>query len=211
MRFTKKRWYILPIMIVITFSLIFSQLNSSSYAKINKDNKCLKENLIFTSNSISFERQISNLKNLKVILLTDGLFSDAGWGAFGYNAVRALEQKYGYHVDFKENVNVLDMESILVECANAGYDLIIAHGFEWGEVVLKVSKNYPNTKFLVFPGLVKSSNVISIFPMQQEATYVLGALAAMISKTNIIGFIGGKPYPNLINIYEGYKQGSLSL
>jgi basic membrane protein A and related proteins len=44
--------------------------------------------------------------------------------------------------------------------------------------------------------------------MQQEGTYVLGALAATMSKTGIIGFVGGERYPNLINIYEGYKQGA---
>ena len=33
----------------------------------------------------------------------------------------------------------------------------------------------------------------------------------MMSKTNIIGFIGGKAYPNIINIYEGYKQGALHI
>ena len=44
------------------------------------------------------------------------------------------------------------MESVIVKCANAGYGVIIAHGFEWGKTVLKVSKDYPNTKFIVFPG-----------------------------------------------------------
>lgn len=44
--------------------------------------------------------------------------------------------------------------------------------------------------------------------MQQEGTYLLGALASSMSKTGVIGFVGGEPYPNLINIYEGYKQGA---
>src|SRR5919106_6185544 len=44
--------------------------------------------------------------------------------------------------------------------------------------------------------------------MQQEATYLLGALAAMMSKNGTIGFIGGERYPNIINIFEGYKQGA---
>jgi basic membrane protein A len=44
--------------------------------------------------------------------------------------------------------------------------------------------------------------------MQQEGSYLLGALGAMMSKTNVIGFVGGMKYPNLINILEGYKQGA---
>ena len=47
-----------------------------------------------------------------------------------------------------------------------------------------------------------------LFPMQHEGAYLLGALAAMLSKTKVIGFVGGEKYPNLINIFEGYKQGA---
>ena len=39
---------------------------------------------------------------LRMALLTDALFSDAGWGAFGYNAAQALNDKYGHTIDFKD-------------------------------------------------------------------------------------------------------------
>ncbi len=209
MIYTVKKWYTFTIIMGITLIVGLSQVSSSSYAFFDNDNNILTTASITTSH-ISFE-QVSNIKKSKIVLLTDGLFSDASWGAFGYNAARALEEKYGYDVDFKENVDVQDMESVLEESANAGYGIIIAHGFEWGKAVLKVSKEYPHTKFIVFPGLVHSPNVASIFPMQHEATYLLGALAAMMSETNIIGFIGGKQYPNILNIYEGYIQGALKV
>ena len=164
-----------------------------------------------SSPSSSFSNQTTNTldtKKMKIALLTDALFSDAGWGAFGYNAAQALNNKYGYKIDFKDNVPIPNIEGILREYADAGYDLLIAQGFEWGQPAVKVGKDYPNTKFVVFTGLANSTNVASIFPMQQEGTYLLGALASMMSKTGVIGFIGGEKYPNLINIYEGYKQGA---
>jgi basic membrane protein A len=147
-------------------------------------------------------------KKLKIAFLTDGLFSDAGWGAFGYNAAQAIQGKYSHIVDLKENVPIPKIEETLRDHAKAGYDLIISHGFEWGAPSVKVGKDYPEVNFVIFTGLVNSSNVASIYPMQQEGTYVLGALAATMSKTGIIGFVGGERYPNLINIYEGYKQGA---
>src|SRR5215213_8399683 len=147
-------------------------------------------------------------KHLKIALLTDALFSDAGWGAFAYNAAQAIKTKYGHGFEFKDNVAIPDIEATLRDYADKGYDLIIAQGFEWGEPAVKVGKDYPNTKFVVFTGLANSTNVASIFPMQQEGSYLLGALAAMMSKTGVIGFVGGERYPNLINIFEGYKQGA---
>jgi len=181
-------------------------LSSSSYAF--SDINTIEQTTTTTTTHELYEKNNSNIKDLKIALLTDGLFSDTGWGAFAYNAAHALEIKYGYDFDFKENVAIPDIEIILREYANAGYDLIIAHGFEWGTPAIKVAKDFPHINFVIFTGLVKATNVASIFPMQQEATYLLGALAAMMSKTNVIGFVGGEKYPNLINIYEGYKQGA---
>jgi basic membrane protein A len=133
---------------------------------------------------------------LRIALLTDALFSDAGWGAFGFNAAQELNNKYGHTVDFNDDVAIPDIETTLRDYANNDYDLIIAQGFEWGDPAVKVGKDYPNTKFA------------SIFPKQQEGAYLLGALAAMMSKTGVIGFVGGERYPNLLNIFEGYKQGA---
>jgi basic membrane protein A and related proteins len=44
-----------------------------------------------------------DLKKLKIALLTDALFSDAGWGAFGYNAAQTLNNKYGHEIDLKDS------------------------------------------------------------------------------------------------------------
>ncbi|HZB17222.1 MAG TPA: BMP family ABC transporter substrate-binding protein, partial [Nitrososphaeraceae archaeon] len=115
-------------------------------------------------------------KPLKIALLTDALFSDAGWGAFAYNAGQAIKTKYSHEFEFKDNVAIPDIEATLRDYADKGSDLIISHGFEWGEPAIKVGKDYPNTKFVIFTGLAKSTNVASIFPMQQEGSFLLGAL-----------------------------------
>ncbi len=136
---------------------------------------------------------------LRIALVTDALFSDGGWGATAFNAAKQLETKYGHQVAYAENIAIPDIESTLRQYSEDGYDLIIAHGFQWGDPAVKVGKEYPNTKYVVFTGLVNSENVASIFPMQQEGTFLLGALAAMMSKTNIIGYIGGDQLDNFLS------------
>jgi basic membrane protein A and related proteins len=154
----------------------------------------------------------SSGKSLRVAYLTDGLFSDAGWGAFAYNSGQEIISKYGYEVTFLDNVSISNIETTLKDYADRNYDIIIAQGYEWGDPVIRIANKYPDTKFIVFTGLVSSENVVSIFPKQQEATYLLGALAGMLSKNHTIGFVGGDDkYPNLKSIYEGYKQGALDV
>jgi len=198
--------YIKTLVIVVLAMFGVLVIFSSNIFPISADYTKIPEKLITTPTQD--QSTADNGKKLKIAFLTDGLFSDAGWGAFGYNAAQALEGKYSYMVDYKENVPIPKIEETLRDYANSGYDIIISHGFEWGKPAVKVGKDYPETKFVIFTGLVNSSNVASIYPMQQEGTYVLGALAATMSKTGIIGFVGGERYPNLINIYEGYKQGA---
>ncbi len=198
--------YIKTLVMVVLVMFGVLVIFSSNIFPISADYTKISEKLITTPTQD--QSTADNGKKLKIAFLTDGLFSDAGWGAFGYNAAQALQGKYSYIVELKENVPIPKIEETLRDYAKAGYDLIISHGFEWGKPAVNVGKDYPAAKFVIFTGLVNSSNVASIYPMQQEGTYVLGALAATMSKTGTIGFVGGERYPNLINIYEGYRQGA---
>ena len=146
--------------------------------------------------------------NLSIAVITDANFSDKGWGESSLNAAHYIERKYNSSITAEDNVAIPDIEMTLRKYAESGYDLIIAHGFQWGEPALEVGEIHPQTRIVVFTGLVESSNVASIFPQQQEGSFLLGALAGMVTNTSVIGFIGGEEYPNVVNIYEGYKQGA---
>ena len=145
----------------------------------------------------------------KVALVTDALFSDQGWGTNAYTAATNLSEKYGFELGTAESVAIPDIESTLRDFAEQDYDLIIAHGFQWTDPALTVSPDYPDTKIFVFTGYASGPGVASISPLQQEGTFPLGALAGMLTETNVVGFVGGQPYPNLINIFEGFKAGAM--
>ena len=141
-------------------------------------------------------------KILKIALLTDGLFSDGAWGATAFNAAKQLETNYGHKVTCVDNIAIPEIEPTLRQYSQDGYNLIIAHGFQWGDPAVRVGADYPDTKYVVFTGLVASNNVASIFPMQQEATFQLGALAAMMSKTGTIGYVGGDKLDNFLTTVQ---------
>ncbi len=168
----------------------------------------------FTENAIDLDEAFTNefLPQAgvdKVALVTDALFSDQGWGTNAYTAATNLSEKYGFELGTAESVAIPDIESTLRDFAEQDYDLIIAHGFQWTDPALIVSPDYPDTKIFVFTGYASGPGVASISPLQQEGTFPLGALAGMLTETNVVGFVGGQPYPNLINIFEGFKAGAM--
>ena len=164
--------------------------------------------IAFTTSG-NFQRNPAEPKStLRIAVVTDALFSDKGWGESSLNAARAIESKYGFEVVTEDNIPIANIESTLKRYAEAGYDLIIAHGVQWGDPALRVGKQYQGVKIVVFTGLVQSENVASIFPQQQQGSFLLGAIAGMMTQTNVIGYVGGEEYPNVVNIFEGYKQGA---
>ena len=156
----------------------------------------------------SLPKGLEPKSTLRIAVVTDALFSDEGWGESSLNAARFIESKYGFEVVTEDNVPIADIESTLQKYAQDGYNLIIAHGVQWGDPALVVGKQHPDVNIVVFTGLVRSENVASIFPQQQQGSFLLGALAGMVTKTNVIGYVGGEEYPNVVNIFEGYKQGA---
>ena len=87
-----------------------------------------------------------------------------------------MKSKYAIDLTASDGIAIPDIESTLTDYADGGAKLIIAQGFQWGDPVLKVSPQYPDTKFVVMTGLVKGPNVASIFPMQQQGSFLLGGL-----------------------------------
>jgi basic membrane protein A and related proteins len=162
----------------------------------------------FTTSSSLPRNPAEPKSELRVAVVTDALFSDEGWGESSLNAAKFIESKYGFEVVTEDNVSIADIESTLKRYAQSDYDLIIAHGVQWGDPALRVGEQHPDARIMVFTGLVGSENVASIFPQQQQGSFLLGALAGMMTETNVIGYVGGEEYPNVVNIFEGYKQGA---
>jgi basic membrane protein A len=164
--------------------------------------------IAFTVSASSPRNPAEPKSELRIAVVTDALFSDEGWGESSLNAAKFIESKYGFEVATEDDVSIPDIESTLKRYAQDGYDLIIAHGVQWGDPALRVGEQHPDVRIVVFTGLVWSENVASIFPQQQQGSFLLGALAGMMTETDVIGYVGGEEYPNVVNIFEGYKQGA---
>lgn len=145
---------------------------------------------------------VRNIPSANVYLLTDADFNDQGWGTQGLSSV------YSLNASSVDRIPISDVVTSLIEHADKNPKMIIAQGFQWGDPILKIAPSYSNIKFVVMTGLVKAPNVLSIYPEQQQGAFLLGAVAAMMSKNHVIGFVGGEDYPNIVNIADGYEQGA---
>lgn len=101
-------------------------------------------------------------------------------------------------------------EQSLRRFAQQGHNPVVVTGFSWGQAVKAVAPEYPDTKFVLIDSVVDLPNVRSVTFKEQEGSYLVGLMAAMASKSNKVGFVGGMDIPMIRAFACGYKQGAKS-
>ncbi len=99
-------------------------------------------------------------------------------------------------------------EQALRRLAEAGANPVVMTGFAFGDVLSKVAPDFPETKFaIVDVDWLDLPNVTQIAFAEHEGSYLVGMMAAMASKSNTVGFIGGMDIPLIRRFGCGYAQG----
>lgn len=102
-------------------------------------------------------------------------------------------------------------EELLRLLASQKYDLIFGVGFLFTDHIAKVAKEFPNVKFALIdgyiPDLKKDSNIICLAFKEHEGSFLVGAAAAMKSKTGKVGFVGGMKIPLIERFEAGFHAG----
>ncbi|MEM9580577.1 MAG: BMP family ABC transporter substrate-binding protein [Pseudomonadota bacterium] len=102
-------------------------------------------------------------------------------------------------------------EQALRRFAEAGANPIVMTGFAFGNVLSEVAPDYPDTKFAIIDMVVDQPNVRSVVFNEHEGSYLVGMMAAMASKSNTVGFIGGMDIPLIRKFACGYAQGVMAV
>jgi len=106
-----------------------------------------------------------------------------------------------------EPQNDAQREQALRRFARDGFSPIVAVGFSQASALEKVAKEFPQLKFTIIDSVVNLPNVQSITFKEHEGSYLVGLLAALTSKTDKVGFVGGMDIPLIRRFACGYIQG----
>ena len=150
-------------------------------------------------------------KTFKVTLCLSGAANDMGWCQSAYEGLKLLESDYGCETAYTENLTPDDIEAAFADYAANGFDVVIGHGYEFGDPAVEVAEQYPDTKFIVTEGEVSADNVASYVTKCEEGGYIMGMLAAGMSKSNKIGFVGPIQGASLVKIMNGFEDGAKSV
>jgi basic membrane protein A and related proteins len=132
---------------------------------------------------------------------------DQSFNASAYRGAQKAEKELGIKLKTVEVRDAAADESMLRTLAAKKLDLIIAIGFSHAGAIAKVAPLFPKQKFVIVDSEVKLPNVTSVMFAEQEGSFLVGAMAAMASKTMNVGFIGGMDIPLIRRFSMGYDAG----
>ena len=149
------------------------------------------------------------------------VFDVGGRGDKSFNdaAYKGLERAVtDLHVvaEYIEPGDGSDRESGIRLLAARGFDLVIGVGFIFSDDLYAIAKEYPSVRFACIDYakfdehgfVVPPPNMVALKFKEEEGSYLVGALAALLSKTKTIGFVGGMDIPLIRKFDGGYRAGA---
>jgi len=155
----------------------------------------------------------SPITTMKVALIAPSAHNDLAFTQSMYAALQQLKAKYHFQLSVSENQFVVaDAANIMRQYAAEGYNLIIAHGSQYGGTIQQLAPKYPKVSFAW--GTASSTfnlpNVYAYQASSNEGGYVQGYMAALLSKTKVLGVIGPIAVGDAKLYVDGFKAGALA-
>jgi len=151
---------------------------------------------------------------IKAAWIYVGPVGDAGW-SFAHDLGRkAVEAKFGDAVKttFVEKVpEGADAERVIRDLAQQGNKIIFATSFGYMDAMLKVAGEFPDVKFEHATGYKDAPNMRIYDASFYQDTYMAGVIAAAMSKSNTLGFVGSFPIPEVLRNINAFTLGAQSV
>ncbi len=145
-------------------------------------------------------------------LVTDvGKINDKSFNQSAWEGVQRAEKELGATVQYIETADSKDYAKNIGTFGDAGYDVIVTVGFGMGEATVAAAATYPNVKFIGVDQFqaAETPGVVGLNFPEDNAGFLVGALAAMMSETGKIGAVCGTDVvPPVWRFGEGYKAGA---
>lgn len=153
-----------------------------------------------------------NIKDIRVALVLPGPINDSYWNQAAYSGLKRFETDYRAKIAVVEKVNLSDAKEVFTSLADKDFNLILAHGYEYGKLLKKIAKLYPETFFCAIGGEVKQEpNLCSYNFRDEQYGYLVGIIAGLNTSTNKVGIVVGKKLPSIERAIIGMRNGLKSV
>ncbi len=156
-------------------------------------------------------------EKFRVAVVMPSAINDLAFSQSMYDALIRVQKDMGgpdkFEFVYSENMFVVDDAAAAIrDYATKGYDLVIAHGSQYGSSLQEIAPDFPKTSFAwgTTADTFGQPNIFAYQAASEEGGYVNGALAATLSKSNVIGVVGPIETGDAKLYIDGFKAGALA-
>jgi len=157
-------------------------------------------------------------KALKVALITPSAKNDLAWSQSAFDAWTKIQKEVGANLEITVSENLFmvpDAAAAIRDYASQGYNIIDAHGTQYGSSMFDVAKDFPEITFIYGTatdngGSKGFKNVFAYEARAEEGGYVNGIMAALLSKSGIVGVVGPVNAGDAKLYIDGFLAGAKS-
>ena len=156
----------------------------------------------------------------KVAIVMPSSITDMAFSQSMFEGLKKVQAEMGgesaMEIAYSENMfKVPDASAAIRDYASKGYNLVIAHGSQYGTSLQQIAPDFPKTAFAWGTSLdtFQAEGITNVFAYQaeaQEGGYVLGTVAALMSKSGVIGETGPVDAGDAKLYIEGFQKGVLA-
>ena len=147
-------------------------------------------------------------KLFRVALLTPGPISDQSWNGGAYQGLMRIRDSLGAAVSHIQTKTPAEFEEQFRQYGSQGYDLVFGHGFEFQDAAKRVGPDFPKTIYVTTSGSTSGTNVAGIEFAFADASYLAGMVAGSMTKSNVLGVIGGTELPPVKESFAAFEAGA---
>jgi basic membrane lipoprotein Med (substrate-binding protein (PBP1-ABC) superfamily) len=149
--------------------------------------------------------------DFRVALLTPGPISDQSWNGGAYQGLLRIRDSLDARISHIQTRTPAEFDENFRQYGARGYTLVFGHGFEFQDAAIRVAPEYPGTIYVTTSGSTTGPNLAGIRFAFEEPSYVAGVLAAHISRSRVLGAIGGTELPPVKESFEAFASGARSV
>lgn len=227
-----KRWFYLSLMLIFSLLLIScgggeatTDTEESTPADTTESADTAEEDMVEEEadtavEDVAAEADVADIEQIRIAVVMPSTITDLAWSQAIYDSLLRLQAEAGgpdvMEIAYTENMfNVTDAAAALRDYADEGYNIVLAHGTQYGTSMFEIAPDYPETTFAwgtatdtgADQGL---TNVFAYEARAEEGGYVNGVLAANMSSSGVIGVVGPVEAGDAKLYIDGFEAGVLA-
>jgi len=147
-----------------------------------------------------------------VCLVADqGGIRDGNFNALAYVGMQRAEQEFGLQTQIIESDEPADYEPNMETCIRNGANVIVSVGFTQTDAAIAIANANPDVFIIGVDQFYREgqpANIVSLLFREDQAGFLVGVMAALVTQSNVIGGVYGRDVPAVVKFRHGFEEGA---